>query len=147
MLRAVFRLGGMAALAALVFLLADLCIGYVVIKVLHLHRPYPDGAELVVLTNALKTTVPLVFGLTLLGLLFVWSTAQQVLTRVMLRNSVLCGVANAVVFTLEDIPRQWGSWLALLLPAVIVGLAVVLTNASVARAGEAAPSSSRWRAP
>ena len=142
-----FRLGGIAAATALIFLAADLGLGYVVINLLHMHRPSSDRMELVVLTNALTITVPLVFGLTLLGLTFVWSAARQVSTRQLILNAILSGAANAVLFTLEDLPRRWGASLFLLLPAAIVGLAVVLTNASAARAHQAAPSNNRWRGP
>jgi hypothetical protein len=133
MLRSIVRLVGIAAVTAAVFLVADLALGYLVIQLLHLHRPYPDRSELFVLVIALQVTVPLVFGLALLGLMLARSAAQRLGTRRLLNIAALTGVTCSVAFTLEGLPREWGPWLTLLLPVLVVVVPLSLTQRAAAR--------------
>jgi hypothetical protein len=132
--RATIRLIVAPVVSALTFLLGELSLGYLVIQVLRLHRPYPAANESTVLLVALNVTVPLVFGLTALGLVLSWSALRTIATGRLLVNVASGGLVSAVLFTLEDLPRRWGAWLALLPAVAVVVVILLLMRRSAPRA-------------
>jgi hypothetical protein len=123
-----------AMTSALTFLFGELSLGYLVVRVLRMHQPYPAAAEWTVLLVALNTTVPLVFGLTVLGLLLSWSALRTIARGQLLVNAASCGLVSAVLFTAEDLPRSWGGWLALVLPVAVVVVVLLLMRRGTDRA-------------
>jgi hypothetical protein len=118
-----------AGLAAVAFLIADLVLGYVAIGLLHLHQPYPDADELVGLGRTMFYSVPLVFLLTMAGLALAWRDTRHLRGAGSIRMGMACGGVDALIFTLEALPRPFGQVaLALLLPVAIVVVAFWLVR-------------------
>ena len=120
MLRALLRLTLGAFVMAILFTIATLALGHLSIDILNLHAPMPARNEIAVLEAGLLSTAPLIFGLTLLGMLLAWSDACSLpMSRILLLVTG-CSVLLAFLCTLEDIPRNQASWLGLLLPVAVV---------------------------
>ena len=120
MFRALLRLTLGAFVMAILFTVATLALGHLSIDILNLHAPMPAQNEIAVLEAGLLSTAPLIFGLTLLGMLLAWSDARSLpMSRILLLVAG-CSVILALLFTLEDIPRNQASWLELMLPVVVV---------------------------
>jgi hypothetical protein len=94
----------------------------------------PGRSELAVLAISVGYTAPLIFGLTLLGLAMAWSDVFALPLRSVLVQSALSGLLLAVIFTLEELPRQSAMWLVLVLPIAVVGAAFGSTRMLAARA-------------
>jgi uncharacterized BrkB/YihY/UPF0761 family membrane protein len=120
MLRALLRLTLGAFVMAILFTIATLALGYLSIDILNLHAPMPTWNEMAVLEAGLLSTAPIIFGLTLLGMLLAWSDARSLAVSRILLLVAGCSVILALLFTLEDIPRNQASWLGLMLPVVVV---------------------------
>jgi hypothetical protein len=120
MIRALFRLLAGSLLTAVLFSLASFALGYVSIDVLGWHAPFPIPAELAVLETGLVFTAPAIFGLSLLGMLLAWGDARRLIMRRILILALCCSVILAILFTLEDIPRNQAPWLESLLPVSVV---------------------------
>jgi hypothetical protein len=118
--RALLRLTLGAIVMALLFTMATLALGYLSIDILKLHAPMPAKNEFAVLVAGLVTTAPIIFGLTLLGMLLAWSDARSLSMSRILLLAAGTSAMLAVLFTLEDIPRAQASWLGLMLPVVVV---------------------------
>ena len=141
MSRTALKLVCTAALTTAIFVVFDLLLGGLVANVLGWHAPLPSRSELAVLAISLAYTAPLIFGLTLLGLAMAWSDVFVLPLRSVLVQSALSGLLLAVVFTLEELPRQSAMWLVLALPIAVVATAFGSTRMLAARAraaGEAA---------
>jgi len=141
MSRTALKLVCTAALTTAIFVVFDLLLGGLVANVLGWHAPLPGRSELAVLAISLAYTAPLIFGLTLLGLAMAWSDVFVLPLRSVLVQSALSGLLLAVVFTLEELPRQSAMWLVLALPIAVVATAFGSTRMLAARAraaGEAA---------
>ena len=120
MLRTLLRLSLGAIVMTILFTIITLVLGHVSIDILKLHAPMPARNEIVVLETGLMSTAPIIFGLTLLGMLLAWSDARSLpMSRILLLVAG-CSVILALLFTLEDIPRNQASWLELMLPVVVV---------------------------
>ena len=120
MLRALLRLTLGAFVMAILFTIATLALGYLSIDILNLHAPMSKRNEMAVLEAGLLSTAPIIFGLTLLGMLLAWSDARSLAVSRILLLVAGCSVILALLFTLEDIPRNQASWLGLMLPVVVV---------------------------
>jgi hypothetical protein len=120
MLRALLRLTFGAFVMAILFTVATLALGHLSIDILNLHAPMPARNEIAVLETGLLSTAPIIFGLTLLGMLLAWDDARSLPTSRILLLAAGCSVILALIFTLEDIPRNQASWLGLMLPVVVV---------------------------
>ena len=120
MLRALFRLTAVAILSTAFFTLLSWTFGYLAIDVLKLHGTKLIKTELATLEVGMLMTAPIFFGLSLLGMLLAWRDARCLSwSRLSILASV-CPVILALIFTLEDVPRDWASWLGFLLPVVVV---------------------------
>ena len=120
MLRALLRLTLGAFVMMILFTAVTLVLGHLSIDILNLHAPMPARNEIAVLEAGLLSTAPIIFGLTLLGMLLAWSDARSLPTSRILLLVAGCSVILALLFTLEDIPRNQASWLGLMLPVVVV---------------------------
>ena len=120
MLRALLRLILGAFILAILFTVATLALGYLSIDILHLHAPMRARNEMAVLEAGLLPTAPIIFGLTLLGMLLAWRDARALPMSQILLLVAVCSAILALLFTLEDIPRNQASWLGLMLPVVVV---------------------------
>ena len=120
MLRALLRLILGALILAILFTVATLALGYLSIDILHLHAPMQARNEMAVLEDGLLPTAPIIFGLTLLGMLLAWRDARALPMSQILLLVTVCSAILALLFTLEDIPRNQASWLGLMLPVVVV---------------------------
>ena len=123
-----------AGLTTATFVVFDLMLGGLVTNVLGWHVPLPGRSELAVLAISVGYTAPLIFGLTLLGLTMAWSDVFALPLRSVLVQSALSGLLLAVLFTLEELPRQSAMWLVLVLPIAVVGAAFASTRVLAARA-------------
>jgi hypothetical protein len=132
--RTALKLVCTAGLTTLVFIVCELLLGYLVSSVLELHVPLPGRSELTVLAIGLMYTAPLIFGLTLLGLAMAWSDALAMPARSVLAQALLGGLLFAVLFTLEELPRQGALWLVLILPIAVIAAAFASTRLLAARA-------------
>ncbi len=120
MLRALLRLTLGAFALATLFTVATLALGFLSIDLLNLHAPVPAREEIAVLEAGLISTAPMIWGLSLLGMLLAWSDARGLpLSRILLLAAG-CSVILALLFTLEDIPRKAASGLGLMLPVAVV---------------------------
>ena len=119
-LRALLRLALGAFVMAILFTIATLALGFFSIDVLNLHAPMPTPEEIAVLEAGLISTAPMIWGLSLLGMLLAWSDARSLPWSRILLLAAACSVPLALLFTLEDIPRNHASWLGLMLPVVVV---------------------------
>jgi hypothetical protein len=123
-----------AGLTTAAFVIFDLMLGGLVSNVLGWHVPLPGRSELAVLAISVGYTAPLIFGLTLLGLAMAWSDVFALPLRSVLVQSALSGLLLAVLFTLEELPRQSAMWLVLVLPIAVVAAAFGSTRVLAARA-------------
>jgi len=123
-----------AGLTTAIFVIFDLGLGGLVTNVLGWHVPLPGRSELAVLAISVGYTAPLIFGLTLLGLTMAWSDVFALPLRSVLVQSALSGLLLAVLFTLEELPRQSAMWLVLVLPIAVVAAAFGSTRMLAARA-------------
>jgi protein-S-isoprenylcysteine O-methyltransferase Ste14 len=105
---------------AVLFTIITLALGYLSIDILKLHAPMSSRNEIAFLETGLMSTAPIIFGLTLLGMLLAWSDARRLPMTRILTLAAECSVILAVLFTLEDIPRTQASWIGLMLPVVVV---------------------------
>jgi hypothetical protein len=120
MIRALFRLTMVAILSTVFFALLSWAFGYLAIDVLKLHGTKFIRTELATLEVAVLMTAPIFLGLTMLGMLLAWRDARSLsVSRLSIPASV-CPVILALIFTLEDIPRDWATWLGFLLPVGVV---------------------------
>jgi hypothetical protein len=120
MLRALLRLITVAILSTILFSILAMALGYLSIDVLKWHGTKLMKSELATLETGVLMTAPIFFGLALLGMLLAWRDARKLSAP---RLSVLasaCPAILAILFTLEDIPRNWADWLGFLLPVVVV---------------------------
>jgi CHASE2 domain-containing sensor protein len=92
--------------------------------------------EWVVLETALGYTVPVVAGVTLLGMILSWSAARTLRGARLWVAASICGTANSLLYTVEDLPRGWGDWIALVLPVATVMVAILVTRWSAAGRGD-----------
>jgi hypothetical protein len=120
MIRELCRLMAGALLTAVLFSVVSFAFGYMSIDVLKWHAPFPIPAELAVLETGLVFTAPAIFGLSLLGMLLAWGDARRLPMRPILILALCCSVILAILFTLEDIPRNQAPWLESLLPVAVV---------------------------
>jgi hypothetical protein len=120
MLRTLLRLILGAIVMAVLFTIITLLLGYLSIDILKLHAPMSARNEIAVLESGLMSTAPIIFGLTLLGMVLDWSDARSMSMSRILILAAECAVILAVIFTLEDIPRTQASWIGLMLPVVVV---------------------------
>jgi hypothetical protein len=120
MLRTLLRVTLGAIVMAILFTIITLGLGYLSIDILKLHSPMPARKEIAVLETGLMSTAPIIFGLTLLGMVLAWSDARSLPMSRILILAAGCSVILAVLFTLEDIPRTQASWIGLMLPVVVV---------------------------
>ena len=95
-------------------------LGYVAIRVLHLHAPSPPRNEWAIHVAALAYLIPGVFLLTALGSYMAWGATTSASSRALAMVAVGAGFVVALVETLEDIPRSHAPWLAFLLPVFVV---------------------------
>jgi|SRR5580658_5817653 hypothetical protein len=120
MLRALLRLITVAILSTILFSILAMAFGYVSIDVLKWHGTKLVKSEVATLETGVLMTAPIFFGLALLGMLLAWRDARRLSAS---RLSILvsaCPVILAILFTLEDIPRNWADWLGFLLPVGVV---------------------------
>ena len=120
MLRALLRLTLGAFVITILFTAATLALGHLSIDILNMHAPLPARNEIVVLEAGLLSTAPMICSLSLLGMLLAWSDARSLPMSRILLLAAGCSVILALLFTLEDIPRNHASWLGLMLPVVVV---------------------------
>jgi hypothetical protein len=120
MLRTLLRLTLGAIVMAILFTTITLVLGYLSIDILKLHAPMPARNEVAVLETGLMSTAPIIFGLTLLGMLLAWSDARSLPMSRILTLAAECSVILAVLFTLDDIPRTQAAWISPMLPVVVV---------------------------
>jgi hypothetical protein len=120
MIRALIRLMAGAFLTAIFFSAASVALGYLSIDVLKWHAPYPAPTELAVLETGLVFTAPVIIGLSLLGMLLAWGDARRLSMRPIVILALSCSLILAILFTLEDIPRNQAPWLESLLPVAVV---------------------------
>jgi hypothetical protein len=120
MMRALFRLIAGALLTAILFSFGSFALGYLSVDVLKWHAPFPAPAELAVLETGLMFTAPVIFGLSLLGMLLAWGDARRLSMRPILILALCCSIILSILFTLEDIPRNQAPWLESLLPVAVV---------------------------
>jgi hypothetical protein len=120
MLRALLRLITVAILSTILFSIFAMALGYLSIDVLKWHGTKLVRSELATVETGVLMTAPIFFGLALLGMLLAWRDARKLSVR---RLSILmsaCPAILAILFTIEDIPRNWADWLGFLLPVVVV---------------------------
>jgi hypothetical protein len=134
MSRTAVKLVCTAGLTTALFVVFDLLLGVLVTTVLEWHTPLPGRSELAVLAISVGYTAPLIFGLTLLGLAMAWSDVFALPLWSVLVQSALSGLLLAVLFTLEELPRQSAMWLVLVLPLAVVAAAFGSTRMLAARA-------------
>ena len=120
MLRALLRLMTVAILSATFFSVLSMALGYLAIDVLMWHGVKLMKVDLASLKAGILMTAPIFFGLALLGMLLAWRDARNLSASRLSILAAVCPVILAILFTLEDIPRDWASWLGLLLPVVVV---------------------------
>jgi hypothetical protein len=120
MLRALLRLTTVAILSTILFSILAVALGYLSIDVLKWHGTKFVKPELATLRTGIVMTAPIFFGLALLGMLLAWRDARNLSASRLAILASGCPVILAILFTLEDIPRNWADWLGFLLPVGVV---------------------------
>jgi hypothetical protein len=120
MLRALLRLTTVAILSTILFSILAVALGYLSIDVLKWHGTKFVKPELATLRTGVIMTAPIFFGLALLGMLLAWRDARNLSASRLAILASGCPVILAILFTLEDIPRNWADWLGFLLPVGVV---------------------------
>jgi hypothetical protein len=120
MLRALLRLTTVAILSTILFSILAVVLGYLSIDVLKWHGTKFVKPELATLRTGVIMTAPIFFGLALLGMLLAWRDARNLSASRLAILASGCPVILAILFTLEDIPRNWADWLGFLLPVGVV---------------------------
>jgi hypothetical protein len=120
MLRALLRLITVAILSTVLFSILAMVLGYLSIDVLKWHGTKLVTSELATLETGILMTAPIFLGLALLGMLLAWRSARDLSASRLSILASACPVVLAILFTLEDIPRNWADWLGFLLPVGVV---------------------------
>lgn len=120
MLRALLRLITVAILSTILFSILAMAFGYLSIDVLKWHGAKLVKSEVATLETGVLMTAPIFFGLALLGMLLAWRDARRLSASRLSILASACPVILAILFTLEDIPRNWADWLGFLLPVGVV---------------------------
>jgi hypothetical protein len=119
-MRSISRLLVAGFVSTLVFLALEVPLGYATIHFQFGSRPAVARSEFNGLVLALTVAVPLVFILSMLGMALAWSTFKRLTYRSLLWRGCVSGAVVAVAATIEQIPRDFGEWLAFLLPVLVV---------------------------
>jgi len=120
MLSALLRLIIVAILSTILFSILAMALGYLSIDVLKWHGTRLVKSELATLETGVLMTAPIFLGLALLGILLAWRDARKLSAPRLSILASACPSILAILFTLEDIPRNWADWLDFLLPVVVV---------------------------
>jgi hypothetical protein len=114
------RLSLAAVVSVLAFLALEVPLGYVTIQFQFGVQPLVARSEFSSLLLGLTVAVPLMFGLSILGMTLAWSTCRTYGIPALVVHGCVCGAIVAVAATLEQIPRSFGEWLSCLLPVLVV---------------------------
>jgi hypothetical protein len=124
--------------STIAFLALEVPLGYATINFEFASNPIAARSEFNELLLGLIVAVPMMFALSMLGMSLAWSTFRRFTYWSLLLHGCIVGALVAVAATIEQIPRNFGEWLAYLLPVF-----VVVANYWLILLRAPAPSSSR----
>jgi hypothetical protein len=119
-MRYVLRLFFAAFASTVAFLVLEVLLGYFSINYEFASKPIVARSEFNELLLGLTIAVPMMFALSILGMAMAWSAFKKFTYWSLLLHGCMVGALVAIAATIEQIPREFGEWLAYLLPVVVV---------------------------